>query len=230
MENTRVRLKNLSSRAVVCPFLCSHLCTMLGIAPAEESPSPLGFWLRVSLSLSCLWAISGALGTFPAYATAEIAPLSRPLVNIQKRKCRSTVGFGHQLGWLYFSAVKGLQSHRMLWFLFQFVSFWFFPVCLIVSLHSMKAASEGHSYVCSLCIWETGISSFWHLQKKCCHPLLGRGRKQCFLSGHSWDKSHPLLPGCFWHLQSPPACECFSSWNFYSASPQEELDLSLCCC
>lgn len=178
---------------------------MLGIAPAEESPAPLGFWLRVSLRLSYLWASSGALGTFSAFAMAEIAPLRRPLVNIQKRKCRSTAGVWSPAGLIVFLSCQRTEGHRMLWFLFQPVSLWFFPVCLIFSLHSMKVASEGHSYVCSLCIWEIGISSFWHLQKKRCHPLLGRGRKQCFLSGHSWGRSHPLLPGCFWYLQSPPA-------------------------
>lgn len=101
MENTRVRLK-LTSWAVVCPSLCSHLCTMLGIGPAEESPAPLGFWLRVYLSLSYSWASSGALGMFPAYAMAEIAPLWRSLVNIQKRKCRSTAGVWSPAGLIVF--------------------------------------------------------------------------------------------------------------------------------
>lgn len=44
----------------------------------------------LSVYLACEQVlISGALGTFSAYAMAEIAPLRRSLVNIQKRKCRS---------------------------------------------------------------------------------------------------------------------------------------------
>lgn len=86
VENTRVRL-NLSSWAAVSSSLCSHLCTMLSIAPAEESPAPLGFWLRVYLSLSCLWTSSGALGTFPAYAMAGIAPLRKSSEEEMQKHC-----------------------------------------------------------------------------------------------------------------------------------------------
>lgn len=97
VENTGVRLK-LSSWAVVSPSLCNHLCTMVGITLAEESSASLRSWLRVCLSLSCCEEvlISGALGMFPAYA--EIAPLRRSLVNIQKRKRRSIASIWSSAG------------------------------------------------------------------------------------------------------------------------------------
>lgn len=140
VENTRVRLK-LSSWAVVSPSLCNHLCTMVGITLAEESSASLRSWLRVYLGLSCCEEvlISGALGMFPTYAMAEIAPLRRSLVNIQKRKCRSIASVWSSAGVLISLICRrtagpqdalGFSSNPS-------VVFFFSPGRLTFSLHSM---------------------------------------------------------------------------------------------
>lgn len=203
MKNTRVRL-NLSSWAAISPSLAVTSAQCWALPLLKSHLHHLAFFLE---SISVYPACEPVL---VHWGHSQHMPwlrstLGRSLVNIQKRKCRRTAGVWSPARLIVFLScwrTAGSQDALVSLLNRQFLAF----SCLCyISCHTVWVASEGHSYVCSLCIWEIGISSSWHLQRKCRHPQSGRGRRRCFPSGHSWGRSHPLLPGCFWYLQSTPA-------------------------
>lgn len=98
-------------------------------------------WLSQSVSVypACEQVlISGALGRFPAYAVAEIAPLRRSLINIQKRKCRSIASIWSSAGVLVSLScwrTAGPQDHRLLCVSLLTPQFCFVLVFPLVVLH-----------------------------------------------------------------------------------------------